>query len=82
MATPTFNLNYDPNARYDSGPNAAACGKTVNQGTLQTGIPQGNTSAGVVNNGVIRTGFSAAGVPKNNAGPNAAGAPRTFLDVW
>jgi len=77
MATALI-LNYDPNARYDCGPNAAGCGRVSNQAALNSGSP---TRTGLRTDGQLwsanqRTGFNAAGVAKNNGGPNVAGAPR------
>lgn len=71
-------LNYDPNAYYDQGPNSAGAGRLSNQEDLQVGEP---TRTGLRDDGVtwtahLRTGFSAAGVPRYNHGPNVAGAPR------
>lgn len=80
--------NYDPNARYDHGPNAAGGGRVSNQATLQAGSG-GNTGLkgdGALAAGELRTGFSAAGALRtgdrsinytNNGGPNVAGAPRS-----
>lgn len=61
---------------YDMGQAAAGMMKTVNQSTLQAAINDGLNSRGVLKNGTIRVGFNAAGVPKNNIGPNAAGQPK------
>lgn len=78
-------LNYDPNARYDSGPNAAGCGRVSNQDVLQagalgvTGMAFDSTIAGAE----LRAGFNAEGIPhisyrgQSNTGPNVAGAPRS-----
>jgi|MudIll2142460700_1097286.scaffolds.fasta_scaffold10962_2 hypothetical protein len=76
MALPTTNYANQPNKPYYPGTGAAGQGGVVNQETLQSAIPQGLTKAGIVNNGNVRAGFNAAGVPKNNSGPNSAGAPR------
>lgn len=81
-------LNYDPNARYDHGPNAAGCGRVSNQAVLQTGSGgyTGLKGDGALAAAELRTGFSAAGTLRtgdrsinytNNGGPNVAGAPRS-----
>jgi hypothetical protein len=76
MALPTAELANDPNMPYDMGQAAAGMMKTVNQSTLQDAINDGLNKGGVLKNGTIRVGFNAAGVPKNNIGPNAAGQPK------
>jgi hypothetical protein len=78
MATPTSDLNYAPSERFDSGPAAAGCNRTVLPATLQAGIPQGLTEDGALHNGVTRVGLSAAGAPRDIEGPNRAGAPRSI----
>jgi len=72
-------IDYDPNARYDTGPNAAGCGRASSQATLQSGAPSrvGLDTDGVQQNSHLRNGFSSAGVARNNTGPNVAGAPRS-----
>jgi len=72
--------NYDPNARYDMGPNAAGCSRVSTQEQLNEGSP---TRTGLREDGMLwsansRVGFSAAGVARNNGGPNVAGAPRSI----
>jgi hypothetical protein len=76
MALPTTEYANNPNMPFDNGQAAAGMMKTVNQATLQDAIPDGLNRAGVLKNGAVRVGFSAAGVPKNNIGPNAAGQPK------
>lgn len=77
-------LNYDPNARYDHGPNAAGCGRVSNQEVLNAATPYtGLDFDGAMQAAELRTGFGAAGIPKGmnryglNTGPNVAGAPRS-----
>jgi len=84
-------LNYNPNARYDNGPNAAGsngCPQNVSPNpTYQPGLSQ-TVSEYVVLNGLgsdgslgyahQRVGFSAAGVSRANGGPNVAGARRSI----
>lgn len=77
MALPTPEYANNPNLPCDMGQAAAGMMRTVNQSTLQAAIPDGLTKGGVLKNGTTRVGFSAAGVPKNNIGPNAAGQPKT-----
>ena len=74
------NINYDPNARYDNGPNAAGAGRVSNQETLQNASASGLTPAGVLGAANLRVGFNAAGVSRDNIGPNAAGQPPAFFD--
>lgn len=61
---------------YDNGTSVAGAGRTTLQGVLQAAIPPGLAPNGQLNNGLIRTGFSAAGAHRNNSGPNCAGRPR------
>lgn len=77
MALPTTDYANNPNLPCDMGQAAAGMMKTVNQSTLQDAIPDGLNRAGVLKNGTIRVGFSAAGMPKNNIGPNAAGQSKS-----
>lgn len=75
-------INNAPNQRYDNGPNAAGCGRVSNQVVLQladpANLPTGLHTDGTQGKSPIRVGFSAAGIPRNNGGPNVAGAPRSF----
>jgi len=74
-------LNNDPNARYDNGPNCAGSNLCSNQATLQDGAP---TRTGLRTDGTTwssvapRVGFSAAGIRRNNGGPNVAGAQKSI----
>lgn len=81
-------VNYNPNARFDHGPNAAGCGRVSTQATLQAGsvAVTGLKGDGALAAAELRTGFSAAGALRtgdrsinfiNNSGPNVAGAPRS-----
>ena len=70
--------NYHPNALYDTGPNTAGCGRITSP---PTAAAAGVTADGVVTGSEIRTGLSAAGVPRNNCGPHVAGAPRSNYDA-
>ena len=71
-------LDFDPNARYDTGPNAAGCGRASGQATLNGGASKGLDTDGVLYSSHLRTGLNAAGVSRNNPGPNVAGAPRSY----
>lgn len=85
------NVNYDPNARYDMGPNAAGCGRASVEVTLTSTGTYGLTPSdnnilnsggnwgtdGVLANANLRIGLNAAGVHRNNPGPNVQGAPRS-----
>jgi len=74
-------LNNNPNARYDNGPNCAGGNLCSTQEKLQDGTPSrlGLRSDGVLWSSVApRVGFSAAGVPRNNGGPNVAGAQKSI----
>jgi len=80
--------NYDPNARYDHGPNAAGTGRTSDQARLQAATPfAGLQNDGTVNGAELRIGQNAAGIPRDptrfglNSGPNVAGAPRSYSDT-
>lgn len=74
-------LNNDPNARYDNGANCAGSNLCSTQVTLQEGAP---TRTGLRLDGVLwssvtpRVGFSAAGVARDNGGPNVAGAQKNI----
>ena len=77
-------LNNNPNARYDHGPNAAGAGRVSNQAVLGAAIPvTGLDFDGSMQDAALRTGFHAAGISKTteryglNTGPNVAGAPRS-----
>jgi hypothetical protein len=78
-------LSYDPNARYDCGPNAAGCGRVANN-EMRALSPVPGYYAGLNQNGATfqstsRTGFSAAGVIRANTGPNRAGRPLDVNDI-
>jgi len=78
MGLPTSNLNYDPNAPFDMGANAAGCGRYSNLTAALATIPRGLDTDGVVNGTTLRVGFNAAGMVKTNGGPNVIGAPRSI----
>lgn len=59
-----------PNARWWNGPNAAGGGRAPGNGT-QTVQSDGSGP------GTVYTGRNAAGVTKNQPGPNVAGSPRS-----
>lgn len=73
--------NYNPNARYDNGPAAAGSDRVSVQSVLLTSAAFGSNTGlaadGSTNYANSRTGFHAAGVPKNNGGPNVAGGQRS-----
>lgn len=84
-------LNYNPNARYDNGANAAGsngCPQNVSPNpAYQPGLSDtvflyplapGLASDGSLNYANQRVGFSAAGVSRANGGPNVAGARRSI----
>lgn len=78
-----MNNNYDPNARFDHGPNAAGCGRDTND-TLNTQVRLGLQVDGTLGSGHTRTGTNVAGnLYRNriNIGPNAAGQPRSVNGV-
>lgn len=74
--------NNDPNARYDHGPSAAGCGRVSNQSVLLTSAAFGSNTGlatdSTLHYAELRAGFSAAGVPRNNPGPNVAGAQKSI----
>jgi len=72
------NNNYAPNERYDNGANCAGAGRVSGQDTLQLPSPTGLGTDGVLADANLRVGFSAAGVPRNNGGPNVAGAQKSI----
>jgi hypothetical protein len=72
------NKNYDPNARYDNGPNAAGSGRVSSQGTMNTATYKGLRADGTVGAANSRPGSNAAGAVKNNTGPNVVGAQRSY----
>jgi hypothetical protein len=72
------NKNFDPNARYDTGPAAAGTGRFSRPVPVFATYGTGTGPDGVEAGSDIRLGFSAAGIPKNNVGPNVAGAKRSF----
>jgi hypothetical protein len=79
-------VNYDPNARYDHGPNAAGTGRVSVQGVLQAAATPGLASDSTLAAAELRVGFGAAGIPKDlirsvstpKTGPNVAGNPRSI----
>ncbi len=76
------NTNYNPNARFDTGPAAAGTGRISSvyaTGSVATsGSVYGEAYDSTYVATDIRVGFNAAGVAKDNPGPNGAGAPRSF----
>ncbi len=75
----TIKIDFDPNARYDTGPNAAGCGRASTQDVLSSGVSRvGLHTDGVLYSSHLRAGLNAAGVSRNNPGPNVAGAPRSY----
>ena len=84
-------LNYDPNARYDQGQNAAGSnGVWPSLGTdafilraLGANGLSDDRTPGLAHDYTLvaahyRTGFSAAGHERDNPGPNKAGSQRGF----
>lgn len=79
------NVNFDPNARYNMGPNAAGCGRVSVETTLTStgtyGLTMHSFGSGtddVLANSNLWDGFNAAGAGRANPGPNRAGAPRSI----
>jgi len=70
--------NFDPNARYNSGPSAAGCGRASTASTMQAASTTGLNTDGTMGSAEVFTGFHAAGVKRNNTGPNVAGAQRSI----
>ena len=74
--------NYDPNARYDNGPAAAGSERVSNESVLLTSAAFGSNTGlatdSTLNYANSRAGFSAAGVPRTNGGPNVAGAQKSI----
>jgi hypothetical protein len=68
------NTNYNPNARYDTGPNSAGTGRV--SFPLRTGV-FGLAADGTVTGSELRSAHQ-AGHTRNNSGPNVAGAPRSI----
>jgi hypothetical protein len=64
-----------PNDRWWNGPNAAGGGDAPGDGSGST-TPDGIHNLGV-GPGTIYIGRNAAGVSRNQPGPNVAGAPRS-----
>jgi len=69
--------NNAPNARFDHGPAVAGGGRASTPSVMQAATVKGVGSDGAVGAAELRTGYSAAGVPRNNGGPNVAGNPRS-----
>jgi hypothetical protein len=69
--------NYNPNARYDNGPNAAGSNGVSKQSVLTADATTGLQTDSTLSHANLRVGLNAAGVSKNNIGPNAAGQPRS-----
>lgn len=83
-------VNYDPNARYDQGPNAAGSNGVLPNLATDAYITAANPTGGDLStprapglavdqslaNAHYRAGFSAAGNQRSNVGGNVAGAPR------
>ncbi len=74
-------LNYDPNARYDNGPNAAGSNGVSSQAVLSAANTPGLMDDYTLAAANHRVGFSAAGHHRDNHGPNVAGAPRSVNGV-
>ena len=75
------NNNYNPNARYNMGPNAAGTGRAPAQSVLQAAAVTGMNSDGTMGNGDYGPYFHAHGVGganSTNTGGNVAGAPRSI----
>jgi len=75
MDVPEQLNGFNVNARYDTGPNAAGCGRfsppVWNAGDL------GLAADGHVYNTNLRVGHNVAGAPREgNTGPNVAGNPK------
>jgi hypothetical protein len=70
--------NYDPNARYDMGPSAAGCGRASIQSELASTRAKGLQPDGTLKNAPLRAGQHVAGAPRDNIGPNVAGAARSI----
>lgn len=70
------NQNFDPGARYDSGPNCAGAGRST--WPANTTAPTGLQPDGTVGNSTIWQGYNFAGAPRNNVGCNTAGEPRSI----
>ena len=78
--------NYDPNARYDNGPNAAGsngCPQNISpSGSYQPGLSDARTPNLITDYTLTyanqRVGFNGAGARRDNVGPNVAGAPRSY----
>ena len=67
------------------GPSAAGCGRASVEATLTStgtyGLTQnafGSNTDGVLANSNLWVGRNAAGIGRNNPGPNRAGAPRSI----
>jgi hypothetical protein len=79
-------LNYDPNARYDQGPNAAGsngCPQSLDPAAPATRSLSAPRTPGLMTDYTLanahqRVGFSAAGHRRDNHGPNAAGVQRSI----
>ena len=71
-------LNYDPNARYDIGPNAAGCGRCSNQNVLDSATQTGLASDGTMGGADLRVGFNVIGGSRKNVGGNVQGAQRSI----
>jgi hypothetical protein len=70
------NKNFDPNARYDNGPNCAGAGRVTYP--TDTTAPTGVASDGVVANSNVFCGYNCAGGNRNNPGPNTSGEQRSY----
>lgn len=72
------NNNYDPNARFDQGPASAGADRMSTQVILQSGTNTGLAFDSCMTRAHSRDGFNAAGVSRNNGGPNVAGAQKSI----
>lgn len=84
-------VNYNPNARYDQGQNAAGSNGVLPSLATDAWIAAANPDGGGLSdprdpglavdqslaNAHYRAGLSAAGNQRSNIGPNAAGQPRS-----
>lgn len=83
-------VNYNPNARYDQGPNAAGSNGVLPNVATDAFISAANPDSGGLSyprtcglavdqsliNAHYRAGFNAAGNQRSNVGGNVAGSPR------
>jgi len=70
--------NFDPNARYNTGLNAAGTGRQASDAVRQAAAVKGLNTDGTVGGSELSSGPNCAGSVRSNTGPNVAGAQKSI----